>query len=174
MHIRWSCYYPPPPSPCPLLASHLAANEAVIRMLIDIGSPDNVEAYIEKVKKKEKVLSGFGHRIYRTSDPRSFIIRKTAEEVSMGGRAACTIYFCRAVCCQDFSRPIADSGNIGHPKLYLAIPSARSLLLRRRTHSWRLPCASTTSLFKMTTSSPAGCTRTLISTPDSCISNWAG
>lgn len=50
-------------------------------MLLDIGSPDNVEAYIEKVKKKEKVLSGFGHRIYRTSDPRSFIIRKTAEEV---------------------------------------------------------------------------------------------
>lgn len=50
-------------------------------MLLDIGSPENVPAYIEKVKKKEKVLSGFGHRIYRTSDPRSFIIRKTAEEV---------------------------------------------------------------------------------------------
>lgn len=50
-------------------------------MLLDIGSPENVPAYIEKVKTKEKVLSGFGHRIYRTSDPRSFIIRKTAEEV---------------------------------------------------------------------------------------------
>jgi len=60
---------------------HGGANEAVIRMLVDIGSPENVEAYIEKVKTKEKVLSGFGHRIYRTSDPRSFIIRKTAEEV---------------------------------------------------------------------------------------------
>lgn len=60
---------------------HGGANEAVIRMLLDIGSPENVPAYIEKVKKKEKVLSGFGHRIYRTSDPRSFIIRKTAEEV---------------------------------------------------------------------------------------------
>lgn len=60
---------------------HGGANEAVIRMLLDIGSPENVPAYIEKVKTKEKVLSGFGHRIYRTSDPRSFIIRKTAEEV---------------------------------------------------------------------------------------------
>jgi citrate synthase len=60
---------------------HGGANEAVIRMLLDIGSPENVPSYIEKVKTKEKVLSGFGHRIYRTSDPRSFIIRKTAEEV---------------------------------------------------------------------------------------------
>ncbi|ORY90765.1 peroxysomal citrate synthase [Leucosporidium creatinivorum] len=60
---------------------HGGANEAVIRMLTAIGSPENVPAYLEKVKKKEVVLSGFGHRIYRTSDPRSKIIRKTAEEV---------------------------------------------------------------------------------------------
>lgn len=38
------------------------ANEAVIRMLISIGSPSNVPAFIEAVKKREKVLSGFGHR----------------------------------------------------------------------------------------------------------------
>lgn len=62
---------------------HGGAAEASLRMLLDIGSPDNVLEYIEKVKKKEKVLSGFGHRIYRTSDPRSFIIRKTAEEVRL-------------------------------------------------------------------------------------------
>ncbi|KAK4699119.1 citrate synthase, partial [Phenoliferia sp. Uapishka_3] len=60
---------------------HGGANEAVIRMLLAIGSPDNVHEYLEKVKRKEVVLSGFGHRIYRTSDPRSFVIRKTAEEV---------------------------------------------------------------------------------------------
>ncbi|KIM73263.1 hypothetical protein PILCRDRAFT_829277 [Piloderma croceum F 1598] len=60
---------------------HGGANEAVIRMLISIGSPANVPAFIEAVKKREKVLSGFGHRIYRTSDPRSFIVRKTADEV---------------------------------------------------------------------------------------------
>ncbi|CAE6530574.1 unnamed protein product [Rhizoctonia solani] len=60
---------------------HGGANEAVIRMLISIGSPENVPAFLESVKKREKVLSGFGHRVYKTSDPRSFIIRRTAEEV---------------------------------------------------------------------------------------------
>ncbi|KAJ7650174.1 peroxysomal citrate synthase [Roridomyces roridus] len=54
------------------------ANEAVIRMLVSIGKPENVPAFIEAVKKREKVLSGFGHR---WSDPRSFIVRKTADEV---------------------------------------------------------------------------------------------
>ncbi|KAF8896454.1 peroxysomal citrate synthase [Infundibulicybe gibba] len=53
-------------------------NEAVIRMLISIGKPENVPAFLEAVKRREKVLSGFGHRY---SDPRSFIVRKTADEV---------------------------------------------------------------------------------------------
>lgn len=68
---------------CSALAgvSHGGANEAVIRMLMEIGSPENVPEFIEKVKRKEVMLSGFGHRIYRTSDPRSAIIRKTAAEV---------------------------------------------------------------------------------------------
>ncbi|KAM6504462.1 peroxysomal citrate synthase [Amanita muscaria] len=60
---------------------HGGANEAVIRMLISIGKPENVPAFIEAVKKREKVLSGFGHRVYKTSDPRSFIVRKIADEV---------------------------------------------------------------------------------------------
>ncbi|KAJ6609233.1 peroxysomal citrate synthase [Mycena sp. CBHHK59/15] len=60
---------------------HGGANEAVIRMLISIGKPENVPAFIEAVKRREKVLSGFGHRVYKTSDPRSFIVRKTADEV---------------------------------------------------------------------------------------------
>ncbi|KAG5651938.1 hypothetical protein H0H81_006880 [Sphagnurus paluster] len=60
---------------------HGGANEAVIRMLISIGKPENVPAFLDAVKKREKVLSGFGHRVYKTSDPRSFIVRKTADEV---------------------------------------------------------------------------------------------
>ncbi|GBE87979.1 peroxisomal citrate synthase [Sparassis crispa] len=60
---------------------HGGANEAVIRMLISIGRPENVPAFIEAVKRREKTLSGFGHRVYKTSDPRSFIVRKTADEV---------------------------------------------------------------------------------------------
>jgi len=60
---------------------HGGANEAVIRMLLSIGHPDNVPAYIAAVKRREKVLSGFGHRVYKKSDPRSFIIRRIADEV---------------------------------------------------------------------------------------------
>ncbi|KAA1084621.1 hypothetical protein PGT21_033071 [Puccinia graminis f. sp. tritici] len=60
---------------------HGGANEAVIRMLMRIGSPAAVPNFIERVKEKKEVLSGFGHRVYKTSDPRSFIIRKTADEV---------------------------------------------------------------------------------------------
>ncbi|KAF8554635.1 hypothetical protein OG21DRAFT_1508754 [Imleria badia] len=60
---------------------HGGANEAVIRMLVSIGSPENVPAFLSAVKRREKVLSGFGHRVYKTSDPRSFIIRKVADEV---------------------------------------------------------------------------------------------
>lgn len=50
-------------------------------MLQRIGSVENVPKFIEKVKRKEEMLSGFGHRIYKNTDPRSTIIRKTAEEV---------------------------------------------------------------------------------------------
>ena len=45
-------------------------------MLEEIGSPDNVPAFIERVKRKEVVASGLGHRIYRNVDPRSKIIQK--------------------------------------------------------------------------------------------------
>lgn len=46
-----------------------------------ILQPENVPDFVEKVKRKEVVLSGFGHRIYRVSDPRSKIIRQTADAV---------------------------------------------------------------------------------------------
>ncbi|BGP53486.1 hypothetical protein JCM8202v2_001045 [Rhodotorula sphaerocarpa] len=61
--------------------SHGGANEAVVRMLISIGSPDNVPAFLERVKRKEAVLSGFGHRVYATHDPRSKVIRQLADDV---------------------------------------------------------------------------------------------
>jgi len=60
---------------------HGGANEAVIKMLTEIGSIDNVPAYIERVKRGEVVLQGFGHRVYKSYDPRAKIIKKTADEV---------------------------------------------------------------------------------------------
>ena len=60
---------------------HGGANEAVIKMLNEIGSLDNVEAYIQTVKEGNRVLQGFGHRVYKSYDPRAKIIKRTADEV---------------------------------------------------------------------------------------------
>ena len=60
---------------------HGGANEAVIKMLTEIGSIDNVEAYIAAVKEGKQVLQGFGHRVYKSYDPRAKIIKRTADEV---------------------------------------------------------------------------------------------
>ena len=62
---------------------HGGANEAVVRMLADIGSIENVPAFIEDVKsgKAGSRLMGFGHRVYKNYDPRARIIKKTAYEV---------------------------------------------------------------------------------------------
>jgi citrate synthase len=60
---------------------HGAANEAVLSQLELIGTPDKVPAFIERVKRGECRLMGFGHRVYKNYDPRCRIIKKTAEEV---------------------------------------------------------------------------------------------
>jgi citrate synthase len=60
---------------------HGGANEEVLRMLDEIGSKDRVPAYIERVKKGEVKLMGFGHRIYKNYDPRARIIKWTADRV---------------------------------------------------------------------------------------------
>jgi citrate synthase len=60
---------------------HGGANEQVLRMLSEIGSVDHVPAYIERVKRGEIRLMGFGHRIYKNFDPRATIIKEVADEV---------------------------------------------------------------------------------------------
>ncbi|KAK0531035.1 hypothetical protein OC834_003106 [Tilletia horrida] len=60
---------------------HGGACEAVVRMLEEIGSPDKVPQFIAEVKAKKRMLSGFGHRIYKRQDPRATIIRQVADEV---------------------------------------------------------------------------------------------
>ena len=60
---------------------HGGANEAVVRMLGEIGSFDNVPAYIESVKAGEERLMGFGHRVYKNFDPRAVIIKQAAYDV---------------------------------------------------------------------------------------------
>jgi citrate synthase len=60
---------------------HGGANEAVIRMLEQIGSYDQVDDFIAAVKRGEGRLQGFGHRVYKSYDPRARIIKRTADEV---------------------------------------------------------------------------------------------
>jgi citrate synthase len=60
---------------------HGGANEEVLRMLDEIGTLANVPAYIERVKKGEFKLMGFGHRVYKNYDPRARIIKEVAEQV---------------------------------------------------------------------------------------------
>ncbi len=60
---------------------HGGANEAVLRMLREIGDPKNIPGYIKRVKNREVRLMGFGHRVYKNYDPRAKIIKKVADDV---------------------------------------------------------------------------------------------
>jgi len=60
---------------------HGGANEAVLRMLTEIGSIDNVPAFIANVKAGKGKLQGFGHRVYKNYDPRATIIKQVAYQV---------------------------------------------------------------------------------------------
>jgi citrate synthase len=60
---------------------HGGANEQVLKMLREIGSVNNVPAYIERVKSGELRLMGFGHRVYKNYDPRATIIKGVADQV---------------------------------------------------------------------------------------------
>jgi len=60
---------------------HGGANEEVLRMLDEIGSKNNVPAYIKKIKEGKGKLMGFGHRVYKNYDPRAKIIKWAADSL---------------------------------------------------------------------------------------------
>ena len=60
---------------------HGGANEAVLRMLNKIGSASGVPAFVKSVKNGEGRLMGFGHRVYKSYDPRAKVIKATADQV---------------------------------------------------------------------------------------------
>lgn len=63
--------------------SHGGANEAVLNMLAEIGSPGNIDAYVAKAKDKDDPfrIMGFGHRVYKNYDPRAKVMQETCHEV---------------------------------------------------------------------------------------------
>ncbi|MBP7704378.1 MAG: citrate (Si)-synthase [Caulobacter sp.] len=61
--------------------SHGGANQEALEMLEQIGTVENIPAFIEGVKKREYKLMGFGHRVYKNFDPRAKVMQKTCHEV---------------------------------------------------------------------------------------------
>ncbi|KAH6580631.1 hypothetical protein BASA61_009529 [Batrachochytrium salamandrivorans] len=61
--------------------SHGGANEAALKMLEEIGSVDKIPAFIEEVKAKKRRLMGFGHRVYKSYDPRAKILKRISTQV---------------------------------------------------------------------------------------------
>ncbi len=63
--------------------AHGGANEAVVKMLAEIGSPDRIPEFIDKAKDKEShsKLMGFGHRVYKNYDPRAGVLKESADDV---------------------------------------------------------------------------------------------
>ena len=60
---------------------HGGANEAVINMLDEIETLENVDAFVDSVKNGDDLLWGFGHRVYKNYDPRAQIIKETAHQI---------------------------------------------------------------------------------------------
>jgi citrate synthase len=60
---------------------HGGANEQVLRMLDEIGTVDRAPSFVERAKKGEFRLMGFGHRVYKNYDPRATILKELADQV---------------------------------------------------------------------------------------------
>ena len=60
---------------------HGGANERVLQMLTEIGDVSEVPAFIERVKAREELLYGFGHRVYKNYDPRAKVIKRVVDDV---------------------------------------------------------------------------------------------
>ncbi len=70
---------------------HGGANEAVMKMLEEIGEVDNAADYVENAVANKKKIMGFGHRVYKAKDPRAVILERMSEE--LGKRAGNTKWF---------------------------------------------------------------------------------
>ena len=70
---------------------HGGANEAVMKMLQEIGDPDRVETHVKGMLERKERIMGFGHRVYKTEDPRATHLRRLSRE--LGERAGDTTWY---------------------------------------------------------------------------------
>jgi citrate synthase len=61
---------------------HGGANEQVMRMLLEIGSPARLHAYLEDALASKRKVMGFGHRVYKEGDPRAAILKRMSHEIT--------------------------------------------------------------------------------------------
>jgi citrate synthase len=76
---------------------HGGASERVLKMLYDINSLDEVEAYIQSMLDDKKKIMGFGHRVYRTEDPRSKHLRNISEALCLRSNNLGTYHKCKKI-----------------------------------------------------------------------------
>ncbi|PWA89080.1 citrate synthase, glyoxysomal [Artemisia annua] len=134
---------------------HGGANEAVLKMLNEIGTVDNIPEFIEGVKNRKRKMSGFGHRVYKNYDPRAKVIKKLAEEVfSIVGRDPLIEVFRSSL--DDIY--LSSSYRLKTNQLHAAVH--RWLLLWSKLH------------YRMSTLSNESCTQMLISILDLFIGQW--
>jgi citrate synthase (EC 2.3.3.1) len=94
---------------------HGGANEAVLKMFKEIGSVDKVEKYIDKALAQNKKIMGFGHRVYKTYDPRARILKKFAEKLAKNK------YYKIAVKVEDYMIKRLDIR--GYSQMWISIPA---------------------------------------------------
>ncbi len=61
---------------------HGGANEQVMRMLLDVGSPKRLEAYLDEAVAAKRKVMGFGHRVYKEGDPRAAVLKRMSAELT--------------------------------------------------------------------------------------------
>ncbi len=98
---------------------HGGANEAVMKMLQDIGSLENVDHYMEGLRAGKQKVMGFGHRVYKAKDPRAVILEGMSEE--LGKRANDTKWFEMTRRVEELFQPtVADKGIYPNVDFYSA------------------------------------------------------
>lgn len=76
---------------------HGGANEQVMKMLFEIGDPGKAETWVKRALANKVKVPGFGHRVYRTEDPRATILRRYAERLTVGTAHEWLYRTCREV-----------------------------------------------------------------------------
>lgn len=61
---------------------HGGANEEVMKMLLEVGGPENAEAWVKQTIAQKRKIPGFGHRVYKAYDPRARVLSRFSERIT--------------------------------------------------------------------------------------------